>query len=235
MAHLLRSVEVLKPTLGALVIVPESLLHSQTDSPGRAALEERHSVRTVFELDSCTFRGARAHATVIQISPGPTVYQGTPLTVDSTLRPVEVCVTRGGLPVHAMQRARDGVPYVHSTHIRNIALGGLESAWRTKNQAKGRVDGWMILLPRVGLPEPKLIKAVYIPASVQLSDCVIAIGCRSRVDAREVESRLRRSWHDFLALYRGTGARYVTLSRLRAWLGSRNITETSMCKVAPGD
>lgn len=226
MAHLLRSFELLRPSQGALVIAPESLLYSDTDLAGRSALMQEYRIRAILELDSCTFKGARAHATVIQISPGSARNEGATCVVDRTRSTVEVQVTRGGLPVHLMKQAGDGVPYLHSTDIRKVLAGdSWPSFLKTNDQAKGRVKGWMILLPRVGLPEVDHVRAVDIKNTVQLSDCVIGIECKSKVDAREVEGRLRDNWNDFLRLYRGTGARYVTLSRLKAWLVGKSICE----------
>jgi hypothetical protein len=226
MAHLLRSFELLKPAQGALAIVPESLLYSDTDLAGRTALMEKYRIRTLLELDSCTFKGARAHATVIQLSPGYTGHERAKSVLDKPRKTLEVQVTRGGLPVHVMKQARNGVPFLHSTEIRKVVSSDSQRSFlKTNDLVKGRVEGWMILLPRVGLPEGDNVKAVNIKGVVQLSDCVIAIGCKCKADTVEVERRIRGNWNDFLQLYRGTGARYVTLSRLKAWLVGKNMCE----------
>lgn len=228
MAHLLMSCELFRPSQGALAIVPESLLYSDTDLAGRSALRENFCIQPILELDSYTFKGARAHASVIQISRGPAEGEDESHLINKTKtgRNVEVKVTRGGLPVHMMKLARDGVPYLHSTEIRKVVAGvSPHNFLHTRNQVKGRVEGWMILLPRVGLPELDIARAVNFKSPIQLSDCVLAIGCKSKVDALEVEQRLRNNWTDLVLLYRGTGARYVTLSRLIAWLAGNNICE----------
>ena len=222
MAHLLKSFELFSPAQGAIVIVPESLLYSETDSTARSALAENYCFWKIADLESCTFRGTRAHASVIQIS--STEQEIIP---DGSLLParkVGVSVTRGGLPVHVMKQASRGVPYVHSTDIRKVVEGATSACFHhTADIAKGRITGWAILIPRVGIPERELVRAVMFENPIQLSDCVIALLCTSRTAALQVEQRIRASWDDFRNIYRGTGARYVTLSRLRTWLAARNI------------
>jgi len=226
MAHLLRSFELFKPTQGAMLIAPESLLYSELDSAARAVLSDSYSIRKVADLESATFRGARAHACVVQIAPSmqgavtePCIHSGKVLRIK---------VTRGGLPVHVMIEASHGVPFVHSTDIRNIVSGAPPSTFsHTANQLKGRIDGWVLLMPRVGLPDKSLIKAIKIDSPIQLSDCVIALECPNKTVANQVSRRIQDSWSSFLELYKGTGARYITLSRLRDWLTNRNIQHIS--------
>lgn len=222
MAHLLKSFELFNPSHGAVAIVPESLLYSETDAIARAALMEKYCFRQIAELASCTFRGARARASVVQISSveDQIIQNGSRVLG----KKVSVSLIRGGLPVHVMKEASRGVPYVHTTDIRNVVNGATRSCFhRTADIAKGRIAGWAILIPRVGMPEPGLVTALRFENPVQLSDCVIALSCCSKTVAVEVEERIRASWDDFRSIYRGTGARYLTLSRLRTWLAARNI------------
>lgn len=113
---------------------------------------------------------------------------------------------------------------MHSTDIRKVVEGATTSRFQhTADIAKGRITGWAVLIPRVGMPDLGLVRAVRFENHVQLSDCVIALVCSSRIAALQVEQRIRASWDDFRNIYRGTGARYVTLSRLRTWLAARSI------------
>lgn len=225
MAHLLKSFEIFSPTQGAIVIVPESLLYSETDFEARSILAEDYSVRKIVDLESCTFRGARAHASIVQISSAEQeIVSEAP---QSPERKIFISITRGGLPVHIMNQSRGGVPYVHSTDIRKVVTGGTISCFRqTQDIAEGRIIGWSILIPRVGMPKRDLIRAVKIENPVQLSDCVIALEFTAKAAAKQVERRILASWDEFRKIYRGTGARYLTLSRLRTWLASRSVCET---------
>jgi hypothetical protein len=224
MAHLLRSFDLFKPKQGAVVVVPESLLYSETDSAARSALAEKYCMRKIADLKSCTFRGARAHASVVQVSASE--QEVVPKTSAVSGKTVRVSVTRGGLPVHLMKPVQRGIPYMHSTDIRKVVDGSMASSLlQTAGIARGRIAGWVILIPRVGMPEEAFLRAVNFEDPVQLSDCVIALECSSKAVALQVEQRIKASWNDFREIYRGTGARYVTLSRLITWLARKNICE----------
>jgi hypothetical protein len=135
-------------------------------------------------------------------------------------------IVRGGLQVHTMKESRLGTPFIHSVDIRTLVEQQDVSSLRiTSNSAKGRVDGWMVLVPRVGKPAKELIQAVDVTETVQLSDCVIALQCTNKATATRLASRIKESWEDFCGIFRGTGAQYVTLLRLKEWLASRSIIE----------
>lgn len=227
MAHLLRSFELFSPREGAIAIVPESLLYSETDADAREALGARYSLHKIADLQSSTFRGARAHASAVQISQNS---QRKSKKEDALGygNVIWTRVVRGGLQVHAMNESKLGTPFVHSVDIRRL-LEQQDVSWlrRTSNSVRGRVDGWMVLVPRVGMPEKGLVRPVEIAQTVQLSDCVIALQCTSKATAAKLATRIKESWEGFRGIYRGTGARYVTVLRLKEWLASRNILDTT--------
>ena len=226
MAHLLKSFELFKPSQGAVVIVPESLLYSETDLLARSVLAESYSFRKITDLESSTFHGTRANASIVQICQAE--LEDTP---KETLRPtkkIEIFITRGSLPVHMMSCNPKGVPFIHSTDIRGIVEGlDTNNFLKTTDMSKGRITGWTILIPRVGMPERLLLRKVCFKSTVQLSDCVIALRCSNKAAAQAVELRIQASWDEFKNLYKGTGARYVTIARLRAWLANRNICDVA--------
>jgi predicted RNA methylase len=224
MAYIMRSFELFRPKQGAVLIVPESLLYSQIDAAARDVLSKKFSLRKIADLENSTFHGARAHACVVQVDRNKKeVSTGESNIVETSL---QVQLTRGGLPVHMMKPERRGIPYVHSTEIRKIVEEHKASTLlRTANLDRGRVKGWLLLIPRVGVPDPSLVRAVKIDNPIRLSDCVIALQCSTRSTAIQVENRIKSSWTDFRELYKGTGARYITLARLRTWLATRAIYE----------
>ena len=218
MGCLLKSLEIFQPQQGAILIAPESLLFSNIDEAGRQLLLQEFSINEILALPSSTFRGARANSLAVRLAPG----SATKSTKRSE-RNVEmhnVRLVRGGLQVHSLREDSSGVPFVHSTAIRQLVTGkdiflGLP---KTSWCGSGRIRGWCVLLPRVGIPNPSYMRAIYLRREVQLSDCVIGIQCLNRHTAAEVELRMVDASNSFLQLYRGTGARYVTLIRLREWL-----------------
>ncbi|MEF8720264.1 MAG: N-6 DNA methylase [Candidatus Accumulibacter necessarius] len=225
MAHLLRSFELFAPREGAIAIVPESLLYSETDATARDMLSARHSLQKIADLQNSTFRGARAHASAVQITPNRR-QEGKTDDARGYGHVIRTRIVRGGLQVHTMKESRLGTPFIHSVDIRTLVEQQDVSSLRiTSNSAKGRVDGWMVLVPRVGKPAKELIQAVDVTETVQLSDCVIALQCTNKATATRLASRIKESWEDFCGIFRGTGAQYVTLLRLKEWLASRSIIE----------
>jgi hypothetical protein len=225
MAYLLRSFELFEPKAGAIAIVPESLLYSETDSAARKLIEARYTIKVVADLDAKTFRGARAHATAVQFS--VTGDERKSKHISFAGHAIAVTAVRGALPVHLAKAGKKGRLYVHTTNIRRLIkpVRG-ERVARTLVSAKGRIRGWAILLPRVGVPCADTIKPVFMARTVQLSDCVIGLTCATENDAKLVASRISERMKLFLWAYRGTGARYITLTRLESILMMFNIRLT---------
>lgn len=223
MAHLLQSLEIFNPENGAVAIVPESLLYSNTDDLARNILQEKYSLKKISDLKNCTFRGARVNASAIQVCRSEFL---RPLEKKSQkISIIEVSIVRGSLPVHIMRPERPGTPFLHSTGIRKVICGGgVEALPTTSSSAKGRLEGWSILIPRVGLPDRKLMRVVYLEQPVQLSDCVIALTFDSQHSAEKVQKIIASAWGEFYDLYKGTGAKYITISRLTEWFSFKGIT-----------
>lgn len=102
--------------------------------------------------------------------------------------------------------------YVHSTNLHHGEVWNL--SLRLNPEGRREIIGPAVLLPRVGTPA--LGKIVVIRANDRyiLSDCVIGILCSSFGAAQKTKSALVKSYASYSALYKGTGARYVTLQCL---------------------
>lgn len=226
MAHLLKSLDLFKPQHGAIAIVPESLLYSGTDEDARDILKEKYALNNIIDLKNCTFRGARVNTSAIQLhktSPLP-FEKKTPQSWNF----VKAVLVRGSLPVHLMNPKYPGTPFLHSTDIRKLASGfSIDTLSTTSSYAKGQISGWSILIPRVGLPNRDLISVTHLDQTVQLSDCVIALVFECQNSAAIAKQRLISEWASFYELYKGTGARYITISRLNDWLVSKGIVVTA--------
>lgn len=219
MAHILRSLELFRPNQGAIAVVPESLLYSNTDQHARELLDQDFSLSELMPLSIYTFRGARVNSSFVQFGPpGGRPHSSIdvmPVSSDAIL----TTVVRGGLQMHAFKQVPSGVRVIHSTSLKSIAANGINViAEKTSTVAKGRVSGWLLLLPRVGLPKEEAFQAFYSKDEVQLSDCVIGMSFPSKVAASSAKKRIQAHWQSLLCLYRGTGARYITIDRLVEWL-----------------
>lgn len=219
MAHLLRSIEIFSPKLGAVAIVPESLLYSEIDSIARQCVAMHFSIESLFELRSSTFRGGRANARAIRLTPGILRCCNRTEKRREFHNLVVVHVVRGGLPVFEAKAERQGLPYCHSTEVAFLALGGDSNRLpRVRSIDRGHVSGLVVLIPRVGLPRRESTTVVNLVEPIQLSDCVIGLQFGSTQDSVEFVDWLANNWVSFVNLYRGTGARYITMRRLLDWL-----------------
>lgn len=224
MAHLLRGIELFKPKFGALVIVPESLLYSDTDAAARSILLSKYDFQNVQDLPRSTFKGTRARATVLRLVPNENAVSESQLDRVPTGK-TKLTIVRGCLPVYSAIEHRLGIPYVHSTDIQALyERPNGRGLIKTRCTAKGKVEGWLVLLPRVGLPKKGLVQTANVKGAVQLSDCVIALKTTSERKSRFIRTLIVSSWEEFVSLYRGTGARYVTISRLESWFKSRGVS-----------
>lgn len=222
MACLTKSLELFRPIHGAILIAPESMLYSETDAVGRQALSLTYGFRKIVDLKCNTFKGARANACVVELIRGRQI--SLDVALDSGSRTLVAEILRGSLPVHAMASSNSGIRFLHSTSIRHVVSSGdISTLGRTSYTVKGVVRGWAILIPRVGVPDARSIKAIHLPEEVQLSDCVIALCSSSGTSSLHLAKRILEYWQEFRELYKGTGARYITIAHLVEWLSKVNV------------
>ena len=224
MAHILAAIELFRPKCAIGAIVPESLLYSEVDEAARDDLATTWSFEEILCVPQATFKGTRAHSTLVVLRTKGD--EGT----DRQIIPIQlpVCrvtadLVRGGLPVHkAVLSAGEGLPLIHSTDLTALVDG----SYRTKTVCpigRGCVVGAVILLPRVGVPSVRSIAPLEFERPVQLSDCVIGLRFRSYDAATKTAEMMRAESESLVGLYRGTGARYVTVRRVKEWCVSVGI------------
>ena len=218
MAHILAAIELFEPTIGVGAIVPESLLYSELDEASRRELSNKWIFEQILSVPQSTFKGTRAHSTIVTLRPK----NGEPLNPSFSPMPkrldISVSLVRGGLPVYKAEfLGRGGIAFVHTTDLLALASGAKKT--KAVNPIDhGRIAGSVVLLPRVGVPSIEQISPLKFTEPVQLSDCVIAIQFKSYNSAKTAAKAIWSEFDSLLALYKGTGARYVTIRRLAKWL-----------------
>ena len=222
MSYIMRSLELFSPTQGALVIAPESLLYSELDEQARDYLTKEYDFKSICDLENKTFKGAKVHASVFKLLPRLEKLE-TKAIIRTSDKEIRASIVRGGAQVHVVNRSKnygaDSVPFIHTKMLPNLFEQGLDDKQRTVVKVCGRIKGYCILLPRVGLPKIALSKTVKLDDEVQLSDCIFAIQGEYHV-LKEIEMRISLNWQEF---YKGTGARYITLSKLKKWFITKQI------------
>jgi hypothetical protein len=216
MAYLLRALDVFQPQQGTAAVVPESLVYSDLDGEARRRLGEHYTIDVLGGLKNSTFAGARANAVLLRLAGGTARRRKSkPNAWWDGERPR---VHRGGLPVFELTKSRSGVRFIHTTDLQLDEQHIPDGLMRVKPLERGLVGGSVILLPRVGVPSPRHCVPFYFRSNVQLSDCVIALKFANATSAKSFSAGLLKRFVSLRRLYRGTGARYVTVARLEEWL-----------------
>ena len=94
--------------------------------------------------------------------------------------------------------------------------GELVDVRYTKRGLKESVRGNGVLIPRVCNPNVEKL-VVYDGREAILSDCVVLLQTQTKKEAQQLKRYLVKNWEEFTKIYTGTGARYVTMERLRAY------------------
>ena len=223
MAHILAAIEFFRPSLGVGAIVPESLLYSDLDETARDNLTIEWTLEEVSCVPQLTFNGTRAHSTLVILRPRDKLVTSVPVSPITNECNLSADLVRGGLPVHeAVSSRKGGLQFVHSTDLLSLARG----TYRTRSVTpipRGRALGSLILLPRVGVPSREHLSPVKFTRPVQFSDCVICLRFKSYRSATAGAKLMRAEFSSLENLYRGTGARYVTVRRLANWCATVGI------------
>lgn len=113
-------------------------------------------------------------------------------------------------------KAKNGIRFIHTT---NLIGNKLVDAKVRLSEDKARVlVGPAVLVPRVGTPNVTKVVVIGERKRYILSDCVMAILARDGSSAYHIQEILFSKRNSFYRLYAGTGARFVTLSRLGGYV-----------------
>ncbi|NBD08026.1 N-6 DNA methylase [Corallococcus silvisoli] len=219
MRYLLESVFFFRPSVGFAAVLPESSAYSVMDAEARACLDQFYSWAVVERLPRTAFAGTRARSILVigwnKGRIGPRLAR-TSLAKRKTIGHEKL--VRGGLPMHEAREWKFGIPFLHTTALVPLGAGGAGFLPQVFPIGRGIVMGPAVAFPRIG--EIGKGQVVVIPAGlrVQLSDCVMAVRADTASDAARIRKTILSRWDGFAALFKGTGARYVTVDRMVAWL-----------------
>ena len=94
--------------------------------------------------------------------------------------------------------------------------GELVDVGRVPKGIKEAVKGYGVLIPRVCNPNKEKVVLLKKEECV-LSDCVVLLKTRTKRQAEQLKTYLVDNWAEFTKIYVGTGARYVTMERLKEY------------------
>lgn len=218
-------VEVLRelhPEEGFYVVLPEGALRAERAIPLWDEIGKRFTVERLRVFGSSTFRGARASTSLVRI--GTETRSLSRWTEAVPLRHLErdvvrqqrirgcrcLEVVRGRVPVHTLLDSGEApglslAPFVHTTSLER-------RSWEGRCADAMLADfSPMVLITRVGSwRSPRLIDT----GKVVLSDCLFGLRPRVAASVGEVLRSVALLEPALRAEFRGTGAKYLTLSSL---------------------
>ena len=126
-------------------------------------------------------------------------------------------VTRGSIRMTDIvySKKKTAVPLIHTT---NLQYGTLVNLKKIVLEQKG-ISGYGVIIPRVCNPNKNKIVILADAQQYALSDCVMFLETPPLEDAVEVRNYIRTNWENFKMIYKGTGAQYTTLKRVKTIFG----------------
>ena len=206
LAFVVNSLPFLRPSGAILAVLPDGCLVGKHDEPVWKALRSQFKVEVIRDNSRSAFHGVSARTCLVRMTKlgkqampsHGTAVQGGPQ------------ILRGRIQMHARKvvSAILGQPLVHTSHL----LDGI--VVNSDESVEGPViTGPALLFPRVGFITPSKLCVLGTDHRVTLSDCVLAVACKSETEVNSLRQKVLAAWPTFASAYRGTGAPYITLER----------------------
>lgn len=203
-AFLVNCVRYLSSDGALLAVLPDGCLISRQDRAVWEALRRTFKIEVIRDNSRSAFAQVRARTCLVRLTRD--VGESSHISVD--IMQDAVSVIRGSCQMHALNRTSGlaAATLVHSTHLKGGRV--VDSAEKVDGKS---IEGPALLFPRVGLVTPEKLCVLEGGRRVVLSDCVLAVRCRSVSAARTMRTQILDEWPIFAACFRGTGAPYITV------------------------
>lgn len=216
MAFLLQAIEYLKPEGILVTILPMSIVYSQKDKLAWQFLQHNYNAYVLQELDKYPFNKCAPGIVLVSINyEFDKTYTSTSIAHCDCDFPFEIHIKRGQLSMCDVSKNEDGdLLLIHTTNLCDNKIANLN----TKVNTHSTVCGPAVLIPRVCNPNVGKIVLLEEKRKYAISDCIIALMVDNIIDATQLYDTIKNDWESFRGLYKGTGAKYITLERLKEYL-----------------
>jgi tRNA1(Val) A37 N6-methylase TrmN6 len=214
MCFLVNSLKYLKSDGKLYAILPRSIAYSQKDHKLWCMLEKKYNLCILEEPGVKYFKDCTPNVILVSLNDHSQI-QGQRGFDRISLDFQNMEVFRGKLSMNTVSQHKGKDRLVHSTNMINHKLRNLN---QKVNKELSKVTGPALLIPRVGKPIASKICIINESDTYVLSDCVIAIKMKDVVEVKRLFNYLIDNWHDVEQMYNGTGARYITVEKLRKFL-----------------
>lgn len=213
MSFLLHATDYVADTGHIACVLPLGCLHNQKDTLAWDYLRSQYIVDRLQTLPMRTFPRSTAKTTLVHLAPKTTrEHQAAPaLSRHDPNEHYQVTLIRGTCPIHRGIQEQGKPVIVHYTDIfdSTVNLNGRHGFGTYRC-----VTGPAVVIPRVGNITIDKIAILTRPSEVMLSDCVIALKPTSDQYVVHLKDTLTRHFTHIQEHYTGTGAPFITISRL---------------------
>jgi methylase of polypeptide subunit release factors len=219
MVFLVEAIKYLQKDGILYAILPQSLAYSSKDGKIRAYLREKYYFKILEELNNQSFEKCTPNIVLASVNDIQSIELNNAFKqIDTGIKHLQI--QRGGIGMHNIQTCKGhSVSLIHSTNMRDNKIVGLE--YKVKNTIS-YITGPALLIHRVGQPNIKKICIISSKETYALSDCVIGIKAGTIKDCLCIKKIITDNWNDFSNLYKGTGAKYITIERLKYFLNVKD-------------
>lgn len=218
MLFLVRALKYLSDDGGLYAILPISCVYSDKDRAIWNYLKSHYNACVLNESDKVYFtKKCSPNIALVYVGHYPMISRE--IEHQHPFRNLHVTdVVRGCYRMQnpSYSNSRKAIPLIHTT---NIQKGRLENLRRVIPGMQLTVDGYGVVIPRVCNPNPGKVALLDGKHTFALSDCVIVLRTATQEDAEQVRLAILNNWQDFVALYKGTGAQYTTVARVKDAFG----------------
>lgn len=220
MKFVMKALRHLSSSGGLYAILPISCVYSDKDKKAWEYLCKHHHARILEEPERVYFSKKCSPCIVL-------VYIGNcdiRISYHERVNPFQnlpvVNVVRGAMRMQELHtsKSKNAKPLIHTTNMQDGTLVRMKKILTSYNT----VSGYGVVVPRVCNPNKSKIVILDNQKEYILSDCVILLETITLDAAIEVKESILEHWPAFENLYKGTGARYTTIDRLKRAFGVLN-------------
>lgn len=218
MMFILKSLKYLSSTGGIYAILPISCVYSQKDQNAWNFLQNNYNACILEEPTRVLFeKRCSPNIVLVYIGNNKKTIQVTKQVSDFTKLSVED-VFRGHIRMQNLtfSSSNKALRLIHTT---NIQKGKLVNMRRINSCSQQCIGGYGVVIPRVCNPNPNKVALLDGQCNYLLSDCVIVLQTSSMESAVKVKDFILENWISFESIYKGTGAQYTTLKKVKVLFG----------------
>ena len=215
MSFLIEALKYVSPYGIITAILPISVIYSQKDQQAWNYLQNKYNAVILEEQEHYQFGKCSPGIVLVSLN-----YKKSHILTSNT--PTKLGVTyhvklkRGQLSMCDIENTNNGLyQLIHTTNLCNNKIYDSN----IKVNSHSIISGPAVIIPRVCHPNIGKIAIVKEGEIYAISDCILAMLVESNEDANTLFQQLINDWPNFKHLYKGTGAKYVTLERLSNYLG----------------